>query len=427
MKILIKNASIITMSKDREIFQNANIGIENTTIKFIGDIEEGFNPDKIIDSKDKVVMPGMNNSHTHIPMSLLRNYADDLPLFQWLSKKIWPIEDRFTSEHVYLGSMLSIAEMIKGGTTAFCDMYFGVEEIARAVDETGIRAAISRGMMGEDSTNDSTFSEVRSLYRNYYGAAEGRITVMAAPHAPYTCSDKYIHSIMNLADELNIPMHMHLSETREEVKECLEKYGKSPIEHMEELGLFRFKTLAAHCVHLSDKDIDIIAKNKVSVANNPGSNLKLGSGFAPVKKLLDKGINVALGTDGAASNNNQNMFEEMNLASILNKALCEDTTVVPAIKAIEMATINGAKAMGLDENTGSIEVGKKADLIIVDFNKPHLYPRLDIVSSIVYSAQASDVSHVIVNGKVLLENYELKTIDFERIIHSVDKVTKNLY
>ena len=426
MKILLKNADVITVNNKREVLKNANIGIENDLRKFIGDVPQDFEPNDIIDCKGKVVMPGLCNAHTHVSMSLLRNYANDLPLFQWLSEKIWPIEDKFNGKHVYWGSMLSIAEMIKSGTTSFSDMYFFMEEVAKAVDETGVRGVLSRGMMGESAEGDERFSELRSLYKNYNGASNGRITVMAGPHAPYTCSDNYLKSVMDIASELNLPIHIHLSESRGEVEESIEKYGKSPIEHMEELGLFKFKTLAAHCVHLSDNDIDILKKYNVSVANNPGSNLKLGNGFAPVKKLLDKGVNVALGTDGASSNNNQNMFEEMNLASIINKALCEDTTVVPAIKAIEMGTINGALAMNLN-NVGAVEVGKKADLIVVDFNKPHLYPNLDMVSSIVYSAQGSDVSHVIVNGKVLMDNYELKTIDIEKVIYNVEKITKDLY
>lgn len=426
MRILLKNADIITMNSNRDVLKNTNIGIEDTTIKFIGDIEEGFTPDETINCKGKVVMPGLCNSHTHIPMSLLRNYANDLPLFQWLSEKIWPIEDKFTSEHVYWGSMLSIAEMIKGGTTAFADMYFFMEDMAKAVEETGIRGVLSRGLMGESANGDVRFDELRNLHKNYMNAADGRITIMAGPHAPYTCSDDYLKSVMCLAEEINVPIHIHLSESKGEVEDSIKKYGKSPIEHMEELGLFKFKTLAAHCVHLSENDIDILAKYNVSVANNPGSNLKLGNGFAPVKTLLDKGVNVALGTDGASSNNNQNMFEEMNLASIINKSLCNDTTVIPAMKSIEMATLNGAKAMGL-KSQGAIEVGNKADIIAVDFHKPHLYPKLDMVSSIVYSAQASDVSDVIVNGKILMENYELKTIDLENVIYNVEKITKNLY
>lgn len=427
MKILIKNATVITMNDNREVVENTNIGIDNDIIKFIGEAKEDFCPDKTINATNKVVMPGLYNAHTHIPMSLLRNYANDLPLYKWLSEKIWPIEEKFTSEHVYWGSMLSIAEMIQGGTTAFCDMYFFMEDMARVVEETGVRGVLARGMMGDNPVGDNRFDELRSLHKNYMGGADGRITVMAGPHAPYTCSDKYLDGVMNIASELNIPLHIHLSESRGEVEDSIKKLSKSPIEHMEEIGLFKFETLAAHCVHLSDNDIDILARNNISIAYNPGSNMKLGNGFAPITKMLDKGINVALGTDGASSNNNQNMFEEMNLASIVNKALCEDTTVIPAMKSIEMATINGARAMRLGKDIGSIEVGKKADMILVNFNKPHLYPKLDVVSSMVYTAQASDVSDVIVNGKILMENYELKTIDLEKVIYNVERITKNLY
>lgn len=415
------------MDVDKSFIKNSNIGIEGSFISFIGDIPLDFKADKIIDCSKKVVMPGICNAHTHIPMSLLRNYGNDLPLFSWLREKIWPVESKLTSEQIYWGSMLSIAEMIKGGTTSFCDMYFLLDGIIKAIGETGIRGVISEGMMGESSKGDLRFDNVRSLYKNYSDEFDGRISFMAAPHAPYTCSDSYIDSIIDLAYELNIPIHIHLSESRGEIQESLEKYKKSPVKRMEDIGLFKLKTIAAHCVHLSDEDIDILYRNNVSVANNPSSNLKLGNGFAPVQKLLDKGINVALGTDGASSNNNQNMFEEMHLASLINKAVCEDTRVIPAITALEMATINGVKAMNLDKRLGSIEVGKKADLIAVDFNKSHLCPNPDTVSSIVYSAQASDVSDVIVNGNILMENYELKTIDIEKVTYNVEKITKQLY
>ncbi|MEG2338634.1 MAG: amidohydrolase [Clostridium sp.] len=426
MKILIKNTSIITVNKENEVLNNTDIGIDNGKIVFIGENSD-FKADKIIDGSEKVAMPGLINAHTHIPMSLLRNYANDLPLFQWLSEKIWPIEGKFTEDHIYWGSMLSIAEMIKTGTTTFNDMYFFMEDMAKAVEKTGIRASLSRGMMGESAEGDDRFNELRSLYNNYNGACNGRIRVMAGPHAPYTCSDEYLASVMEIADELNIPLHIHLSESKGEVEDSYSSKGVSPIAHMENLGLFNRKTVAAHCVHLTEEDIDILKKHNVSVAYNPGSNLKLGNGFAPICSMIDKGVNVALGTDGASSNNNQNMFEEMNLASIINKSVTGDTTKVPAMKAIEMATINGARALGIEDSVGSIEVGKNADIILIDMEKPHLYPQLDAASSIVYSAQGSDVSDVLVDGNILMENYKLTTIDFKEVKENILRLTSTLY
>ncbi|MEG2811700.1 MAG: amidohydrolase [Clostridium sp.] len=426
MKILIKNTTIITVNEENKVLNNTDIGIDNGKIVFIGE-KSDFKADKIIDGSEKVAMPGLINAHTHIPMSLLRNYANDLPLFQWLSEKIWPIEGKFTEDHIYWGSMLSIAEMIKTGTTTFNDMYFFMEDMAKAVEKTGIRASLSRGMMGESAEGDDRFNELRSLYNNYNGACNGRITVMAGPHAPYTCSDEYLESVMDIADELNIPLHIHLSESKGEVEDSYSAKGVSPIAHMENIGLFNRKTVAAHCVHLTEEDIDILKKHNVSVAYNPGSNLKLGNGFAPICSMIDKGVNVALGTDGASSNNNQNMFEEMNLASIVNKSVTGDTTKVPAMKAIEMATINGARALGIEDRVGSIEVGKNADIILVDMEKPHLYPQLDAASSMVYSAQGSDVSDVLVDGNILMENYKLTTIDFKEVKENILRLTSTLY
>ncbi|MEF9952167.1 amidohydrolase [Clostridium sp.] len=426
MKILIKNTTIITVNEENKVLNNTDIGIDNGKIVFIGE-KSDFKADKIIDGSEKVAMPGLINAHTHIPMSLLRNYANDLPLFQWLSEKIWPIEGKFTEDHIYWGSMLSIAEMIKTGTTTFNDMYFFMEDMAKAVEKTGIRASLSRGMMGESAEGDDRFNELRSLYNNYNGACNGRITVMAGPHAPYTCSDEYLESVMDIADELNIPLHIHLSESKGEVEDSYSAKGVSPIAHMENIGIFNRKTVAAHCVHLTEEDIDILKKHNVSVAYNPGSNLKLGNGFAPICSMIDKGVNVALGTDGASSNNNQNMFEEMNLASIVNKSVTGDTTKVPAMKAIEMATINGARALGIEDRVGSIEVGKNADIILVDMEKPHLYPQLDAASSMVYSAQGSDVSDVLVDGNILMENYKLTTIDFKEVKENILRLTSTLY
>ncbi|MEF9951848.1 MAG: amidohydrolase [Clostridium sp.] len=426
MKILIKNTTVITVDNANNLLVNTDIGIENGKIVYIGENND-FQPDKIIDGEDKIAMPGLINAHTHIPMSLLRNYANDLPLFQWLSEKIWPIEGKFNEEHIYWGSMLSIAEMIKTGTTTFNDMYFFMEDMAKAVCETGIRASLARGMMGESGDGDVRFDELRSLYKNYNNAGNGRITVMAGPHAPYTCSDEYLKSVMDIADEMDLPIHIHLSESKGEVDDSFSSKGISPIEHMDNIGLFNRKTIAAHCVHLSEDDIDILKKRNVSVAYNPGSNLKLGNGFAPICSMLEKGVNVALGTDGASSNNNQNMFEEMNLASIVNKSVTGDTTKVPAIKAIEMATINGARALGIEDKVGSIEVGKCADIILVDMDKPHLYPHLDPIASIVYSAQGSDVSDVLVNGNVVMENYKLTTINFKEVKDNIKRLTSTLY
>lgn len=426
MKTVFKNACIVTMNEKNEILQNSSLAIDEDKIKYIGSIPDDFVPDKVIDCNKKVIMPGLINAHTHVAMSLFRNYADDLPLWQWLTEKIWPIEDRLTAEDIYWGSMLTIIELIKSGVTCFSDMYFLMDEVAKAVLQTGIRARLAWGMVGENENDNTRFDLTKRFYREWNNKGNGRITVMAGPHAPYTCSPGYLKRVAEFAKQENIGIHIHLSESRKEVQESYSRYGKSPIKHVSDLGIFEVPTIAAHCVHLNDEDIKILAEKGVSVAYNPGSNLKLGNGFAPVEKLLEKGVNVALGTDGSSSNNNVNMFEEISLAAIVNKGLSEDPTCIPAIKAIEMATKNGAKALGFENELGSIEVGKKADIIILDFNKAHLLPTHNVVSSIVYSAQASDVETVIIDGQVIMEKNELKTIDVEKVYYNVEKCIKRL-
>lgn len=426
MKILIKNASIITMNKGKEVLENASIAIENDRIKYVGKVPENFVADKIIDGTKRAVMPGLVNAHTHMAMSLFRNYADDLPLWEWLSEKIWPAEDKLTGEDVYWGTMLSLIESIKSGVTCFSDMYFFMDDTARAVLESGMRARLAWGMVGEDPNDNTRFDITRKFYNEWNGKGDGRITVMAGPHAPYTCSPDYLKRVSEFAKEMNIGIHIHLSESEKETRENYEQYGKSPIKHVADIGIFDVPAIAAHCVHISDEDIDILAEKNVTVVHNPGSNLKLGNGFAPVAKLMKKGVNVALGTDGSSSNNNVNMFEEINLAAIIHKGASGDPTSVPAMTALEMATINGARGLRLDDEIGSLEIGKKADLIIIDLDKPHFYPLHDVVSSMAYTAQASDVETVIIDGKIVMENYDVKTIDVEKVCKMVQKSAERL-
>ncbi len=427
MNILIKNVTLLPMVEEK-FFKSTNIYIEDDKIKHIGEIREDLQVDKVIDGSKKIAMPGLINGHTHIAMSLLRNYADDLPLYEWLTKKIWPVEAKLTAEDVYWGSMLSIVEMIRSGITSFVDMYFYMEEVGKAIKESGIRGILSRGTIEEkdEKLDKEKIEYTRRLYKDWHGEGNGRIKVMVAPHAPYTCSPRYLKELMKLADELKTGIHIHLSETKKEVDDSFELYGKSPVKHVYDLGLFEYPTLAAHCVHVSDEDIDILKENNVQVVNNPTSNLKLASGFAPVEKMLNKGVNIALGTDGSSSNNNLNMFEEIHLAAIINKPVNNSAISIPAKTALEMATINGAKALFWDDELGSIEVGKKADLILVDMDKPHFYPIHNIVSALAYSAQASDVATVIVDGNIIMEDYEIKTLDEEKIIFEAQRVGRDL-
>lgn len=426
MNILIKNIDILPVNGKNDIIHNTNLYIRDDKIFHIGDLKESVKVDKTIDGKNKVLMPGLINAHTHLGMSLLRNYADDLPLQDWLQKKIWPVEDKLNGDDIYWGSLLSMVEMIQTGTTSFCDMYFFMHKTGEALLESGMRGVLTRGMVEDPVNPQEKLEESKTLFKDFHNKGNGRIKSMIAPHAPYTCSPEFLKKSIELAKELNTGIHIHLAETKKEIEDSLKIYGKSPIKHVNDLGLFELHTIAAHCVYVDDEDIDILDKKGVYPVNNPGSNLKLASGFAPIQKMLHKGIRVALGTDGSSSNNNLNMFEEINLASIINKAVNMDATSVSANSAIEMATINGAYALNWEKEIGSIEIGKKADLILIDLDKPHLYPRHNIVSALAYSVSGSDVDTVMVDGKILMENREIKTLDIEKIKFMAEKHGKDL-
>lgn len=428
MNILIKNTTLITMNEKKEILENVDLAIENNKIKYIGKVSDDFEAEETLDGTGKITMPGLINTHTHIPMSLFRNYADDLPFWEWLYEKILPLEKNLTEEGVYWGSMLSIAEMIRSGITSFVDMYFFIEEIAKAVEETGIRGFLSLSVTdGQDeSAREQNLKSTKDLIEKLDGKADERINVRIAPHAPYSCSDDLLIGLSKISKQYKKGINIHVSESEKEMEDSFEKYGKSPVERLNDLGVLDSNTIAVHCVHLSDKDIEILKEKNVSVSNNPGSNLKLGNGFARVDDLLKSGVNVSLGTDGSASNNNLNMFEEINLASLVNKGLNKDPESVPAYKALEMATINGAKALGKEDEIGSIELGKKADIIIIDTEKPHFYPKNNPLASLVYSANASDVDTVIVDGNILMEKGQLKTIKLQDTMKNAEIQAKKL-
>lgn len=422
-RIHIKNATIITMLGHDQVFPHGEIAIENDVIAACGPdgtVNADWNADKVIDAEGGIVMPGFINCHTHAAMTLLRSYADDLPLMEWLSNKIWPLEEKLTGEDVYWGTKLCILEMIKNGTTTFTDMYFFMEDVAKAVEETGIRAVLSRGMVGVGPNAETAINESKGFVEQWQGKGEGRITIVLGPHAPYTCPPDYLKRVIDLAKELKVGIHIHLAETETEVKDIKEQYnGKTPIELMEEVGLFEVPVIAAHCVHLTDKDMEILKKYNVGVAHNPESNMKLASGIAPVPKMLALGINVGLGTDGAASNNNLDIMEEMRTAALLHKVNSMDPTVIHSYEALRMSTVNGAKVLGKDQEIGVLKPGYKADLIIINTKKPHLYPQHDLIAHLVYSAQSADVETVIINGKIVMENRKVLTMDENEILERV--------
>ncbi|NLZ38464.1 MAG: amidohydrolase [Firmicutes bacterium] len=416
MKTLIKQTTVITVNDNFDLLTDADVVVDGENISYVGPTKEWQEEfATIIDGRGKLVAPGFVNAHTHAAMSLLRSYADDVPLMYWLEKRIWPIEARLKREDVYWGTMLALAEMIKSGTTTFADMYFFMDQVAEAAEEAGIRAVLCRGMVGIGAEADEALEESEQFVKRWQGRGDGRITTMLGPHAPYTCPPDYLKKVLDLQEKLNVPLHIHVAETIDEVKTIRNQYGVTPVRLLNDLGFLARPVLAAHCVHLTEEDMEIMSKHNVHVAHNPGSNLKLGSGVAPLPELLDKGIIVGLGTDGAASNNNLDMMEEMRLAALLHKGVNLDPTAITAEQAMIMATRMGAKALFLDD-VGVIAPGKKADLIMINLQRPHLIPRHNLVAHLVYAAQPSDIFLVMVNGKILCENGKLTTLDEEKIL-----------
>ena len=423
MNTLIKNVIALLPDGTTPI---ANIAIADDRIVAVGDVPEDFQAEKIIDGTQHFAIPGFVNAHTHASMTLLRSYADDMKLMDWLEQMIWPIEAKLYSDDIYWGAMLAAVEMIRSGTTAFADMYGpDMERVAEVVDVSGLRGVLSRGLIGVAPDSDKKLEENAALYENYHGAAQGRITVMFGPHALYTCPPDYLKKIAAKAQALGAEVHIHMSETVGEIENCLKEYGKRPFAHVASTGLFENGTLAAHCVYLDNEDIDIIKKYHIRVAHNPGSNMKLASGTAPVPRLLEEGICVALGTDGASSNNNLDMLDEVQLAALMHKVHTLDPLAVPALTAVKMGTEYGAQALSLHD-VGRLQAGDKADIVLFSMRGAAWTPCYNPVSLLAYAAKSSSIDTVMVDGKILMENGALTTMDEERILFEAQKVADRL-
>ena len=395
----------------------------------ISDEIDDSNVDKIINADGKILLPGLINTHTHLSMTLFRGLADDLSLDSWLNEHIWPMEANLNGEYCYIGALLGAVELIKSGTTTFSDMYFYMEDVARAVDDAGIRAVLSYGMIdfGDEEKREAEIKENLALYNSCNGMADGRIKVFFGPHSPYTASEELLIKVRQLADEYNMGIHIHVSETQKEINDSLDEKGLRPFEYLDKIGFLGPDVLAAHCVWLSDEEIEIIKKHNVKVSHNPCSNMKLASGVSPVFKLIENDVCVSIGTDGASSNNNLDLIEELKTASLLQKVSTLDPKVLNSDQSIEMATIKGAQALGLDSEIGSIEVGKKADIILIDTNTPNMVPDSSSLSSnIIYSANGSNVDTTICNGKILMENKKLTVLDETEIYAKARKAIKEL-
>ncbi|BCV21031.1 amidohydrolase [Moorella sp. Hama-1] len=421
-KILIKGCTIIPIAG--AVVVDGAIAIDSDRLQYVGPaqgVPAEWQADTVIAAEGMAALPGLVNAHTHAAMTLLRSYADDLPLKQWLEEKIWPREGELDREDIYWSTQLALLEMIRSGTTTFADMYFHMDAVAEAVVAAGLRGCLSQGLIGFQDTSHKRLATGISLVKEWQGAGAGRVTTMLGPHAPYTCPPAYLTRVAETAARLGVGLHIHLAETRGEVDEIKARYGTTPVALVNKLGLLDLPVLAAHCVHLTTEEIAILAAKKAGVAHCPESNLKLASGVAPVKEMLAAGVNVALGTDSAASNNNLDMVAETRTAALLAKGISGDPTAVPAHQALTMATLNGARALGLEKEIGTLEAGKKADLILVDMRQAHLMPPNDVEAHLVYAARGSDVDTVIVQGRILMAGGEVKTLDAEKIYAQVTK------
>ncbi|MEM3726286.1 MAG: amidohydrolase [Candidatus Bathyarchaeia archaeon] len=441
--ILIHNGTILTMH-NRKVIHEGAIAIENETIIDVGKTnllkrKYGRGYEKI-NAKGKLVMPGLVNTHQHAAMSLLRGYADDLPLQEWLEKWIWPIEKHMTARDIYVGALLTAIESIMGGTTTVNTMYHYMpeENEAKAFRDVGLRGVVGHVCFSWRKEEDKRALE--HLAKNWHNAEDGLIRVSVDPHAPYTVDPEYMKELKLIREELNkkygserapIIWHVHIAETVDEPRKIEHAFNvrldsKGVMEYLDSLGVLDKHVIAAHCVALTEGDIKIAKERNVKVSHNPISNLKLASGISPVPQMLKEDVVVSLGTDSPCSNNSADMFEVMKTTAILHKGVNKDPTVLPAEKILEMATIDGAKALCLENEVGSIEVGKKADITIINLKKPHLHPLYNEASHLVYAVKASDVETVLINGKIIMENGKITTLDVDKVMEMVEKAKNNL-
>ncbi len=430
--ILITGGILVSMSDNIGIIKNPVIGIRDGRIDLIETSQASslhlYNAKETIDATDRLIMPGLINTHTHLPMVCFRGMADDLPLMEWLQNHIWPAEKKHVNrEMVYAAAMLAIAEMILSGTTTFCDAYFYESSVARAAMDCEMRGIVCQGFIDLPTPNDpSRITMVAERFVEKWMGKSPLLTPALACHAPYSCTPETLISIKKVADKAGVPYTIHVSETREEVSIIRERYGKLPVFYLRDLNILDRRTIAVHCNWLEEEEIDILSAFDVTVSHNPESSLKLAAGIAPVPKLLQKGVTVGLGTDGTASNNDLDLFGEMGTAAKVHKVVEADPTVMDAGTVLKMATINGARALGLDNQIGSIESGKFADIIILDTNKPHWIPLFNPYSQLVYSASGADVVTSIIAGRTVMRDRNILTMDLSLIIKEVRKITAKI-
>ncbi|MGW8222962.1 MAG: amidohydrolase family protein [Syntrophobacteria bacterium] len=429
--LLIHNAMVLTLNDSDDIFRPGVVAVSDDEIIWVGPEDSWpaqFEPREKLDMAGGLVMPGLINAHTHAAMTCFRGLADDLPLSVWLNEHIFPAEKKISGELVYQGTLLACAEMILGGTTTFCDMYLFEDQVARAAHEAGIRALVGEVLYDFPSPNygppEQGLAFTKDLIRAWKN--DPLVSVAVEPHAVYTCSPDLLRACNEVAEEYQVPMIIHLSESEDEVAQVQERYSTSPVMHLEKLGLLTPHLIADHCVVLDEEEMDLLAERGVRVVHNPESNMKLASGVAPAVELLDRGVMMGLGTDGCASNNNLDMFGEMDTAAKIHKVHRLDPTVMGARTVAHLAVRGGSKVLGLENQVGCLAPGKKADIIGLDLDRPHLTPLYNIYSHLVYAASAADVTLNVINGRVVMRNRELLTLDVERIMAEVRKIAKKI-
>lgn len=423
MDILFTNATIVTMNPETPILNNVNIGISGGKITFAVPEKP---PVRTIDCTNKVIMPGMYNCHAHVAMTMFRGYANDLNLEDWLFKYIFPAERKWTPALIRTGTTLAAAEMISSGTISFSDMYFFMDTVAQVADEVGMMANVSNAVIGFDKDTydfhkDNVYEQSLNAIAQYHKKGDGRIKVDASIHGVYTSHPPAWKQVMDFTHKYGLAMHIHLSETKTEHDGCIKNYGKTPARVFYEHGVLDVPCVAAHGVWITEEDMEMLTEKNVTVAHNPLSNLKLASGLAPIVKMLEKGVNVAIGTDSVASNNSHDLFEEIKMASLLQKYATEDPTALPALEALKMATVNGAKAQGRAKESGMIAEGFDADMLVMDFNNPRQTVCYDPTLNLAYSTSGRDVEMTICRGQVLYEKGEFKTIDIEKTLYDARK------
>jgi 5-methylthioadenosine/S-adenosylhomocysteine deaminase len=427
---LIVNAMVVTMDYGYRVYDNGGIAIKDGAILAIGNTEEilsRFNGKEIIDGTKKLVLPGLINTHTHSPMTIFRGYADDLPLKEWLYDHIFPVESEFvTPENVRTGTRLAIAEMLLSGTTTFNDMYYYVDEMARVVDQVGIRAVLTESLIDFSVPNspspEHSLRMGEDLIKKW--GSHPLVTIGVSAHAPYTTSPEVIRKGKDLADKYNLPYNIHVAETRKEFDFIMKEHGTTPVKYLDGIGALGSNVVAAHSVHLTPGDIEIFSRRGVGVAHNPQCNMKLASGVAPVPEFLKAGVKVGIGTDGVASNNDLDLFDEVRSAAFVHKLNSQNPTVVDARSALEMATIGGARVLGMQDKIGSLEPGKRADIIMLDLDQPHAHPVYNIYSLIVYSLRGADVEMVMVDGRLMVRDRKLVTLDLDRLFDKVEALAR---